>query len=46
MAWLSAHWQNLVLAVLAVDAALIPLFPNVGILVSIKNFLSGAAPKA
>lgn len=46
MAWLSANWQNVLVAILAIDAALIPLFPKVGILVSIKNFLSGMAPKA
>lgn len=46
MAWLSANWQNLVVAVLAIDAALIPLFPKAGILVSIKNVLAGMAPKA
>lgn len=45
MAWIQANWQALVLAVLAIDAALIPLFPNAGFLVSIKNFLSGFQPK-
>lgn len=46
MAWLVANWQSVVVAVLAIDAALIPIFPSAGILVSIKNFLSGIAPKA
>lgn len=46
MAWLLANWQALLLAVLAIDSALIPLFPNAGILGSIKNALSGVAPKA
>lgn len=45
MAWFMAHWQDVVLALLAVDAALIPLFPSAGILVAIKNFLTGVAPK-
>lgn len=45
-AWLVANWQNLVLALLAIDAALIPLFPKLGILISIKNFLTGVAPKS
>ena len=45
MAWLSANWMSVVVAVLAIDSALIPLFPSVGILVSIKNFLTGVAPK-
>lgn len=46
MAWLLANWQTLLIAVLGVDAALIPLFPKVGLLVSIKNFLAGLAPKS
>ena len=46
MAWLSQNWMQVVVAVLAIDSALIPLFPSAGILVSIKNFLSGVAPKA
>jgi len=45
IAWLQANWQSLVVAVLAIDAALIPLFPKVGLLVSIKNFLSNFGPK-
>jgi hypothetical protein len=31
---------------LAIDSALIPLFPKVGILVSIKNFLSSFSSKS
>lgn len=46
MAWLIAHWQALVVAILAIDAALIPLFPSAGILGSIKNVLSQVAPKS
>jgi hypothetical protein len=45
MAWLSANWQPLLLAILAIDSALIPLFPNVGLLVKIKNLLSSFGPK-
>lgn len=45
MAWLYANWMQVVVAVLAIDSALIPLFPSVGVLVTIKNFLSGI-PKA
>lgn len=45
MQWLMANWQTLLLALLAIDAALIPLFPKVQILVSIKNALSGIAEK-
>lgn len=45
MSWLSQNWQAVVVAILAIDAALIPIFPQVGFLVTIKNFLSGVAPK-
>ena len=45
MAWLAANWMQVVVAVLAIDSALIPIFPNAGLLVAIKNFLSGVAPK-
>lgn len=43
MAWLIANWMQVVVAVLAIDSALIPLFPAAGILVTIKNLLSGVA---
>lgn len=46
MAWLAANWQSLVVAILAVDAALIPIFPNVGILGKIKEWLTPVAPKS
>lgn len=46
LAWLLANWMPVLVAILGVDAALIPLFPNAGLLVSIKNLLSGLAPKA
>jgi hypothetical protein len=45
LAWLMANWMQVLVALLAVDAALIPLFPNAGILVTIKNFLVGVTPK-
>ena len=41
LAWLSNNWMQLLVAVLAIDAALIPLFPDVGILKKIKDVLSG-----
>lgn len=44
MAWLIANWQSLVLALLAIDAALIPIFPKVGVLGTIKTLLSDVAP--
>lgn len=34
--------QAVIVAILAVDAALIPIFPNAGLLVTIKNLLSKA----
>lgn len=48
IAWISSNWQPVVLAILAIDAALIPLFPKAGFLGTIKNFLSslGAKPAA
>jgi hypothetical protein len=39
--WFLANWMQVVVSLLAIDAALIPIFPNAGILVGIKNFLSG-----
>lgn len=48
MAWIIANWaliKDLVMAILVVDAALIPLFPKVGALITIKNALSGVAGK-
>lgn len=45
LVWLQANWQPLLLCVLAIDSALIPLFPNAGILGSIKSFLANFAPK-
>ena len=42
IAWFSANWMPIVVALLAVDAALIPLFPNAGILKSIQGWLQGA----
>ena len=43
--WISNNWQPVLLAILAVDAALIPVFPNAGILKSIQNFLGGLVKK-
>lgn len=43
--YLVAHWQTIVVSLLAIDAALIPLFPNAGILGKIKEVLSDVAPK-
>jgi hypothetical protein len=45
MAWLQANWVQLAVAILYVDAVLIPLFPQAGFLVTIKNLLSGVVPK-
>jgi hypothetical protein len=49
MAWIFDHWKDLLLALLAVDAALIPIFPNAGILKTILDLgkkLAGQAPSA
>lgn len=43
--FLSAHYKDIILAILAIDAALLPIFPSAGILVSIKNVLSGLVSK-
>ena len=40
--WLAANWMPIVVALLAVDSALIPIFPNAGILKTIQNALTGA----
>lgn len=42
ISWLSANWQPALLALIAIDAALIPVFPNAGILKTISTYLSGA----
>lgn len=39
MQWLIAHWKDLVVALLAVDAALIPLLPKVTLLQKIREWL-------
>ncbi len=46
VSWISANWQPIAIALLAIDSALIPLFPKAGILGSIKNVLSGVVPKS
>jgi hypothetical protein len=46
IAWILSNWQAVVLCILGVDAAILPLFPTSGVLIAIKNFLSGLAPKA
>lgn len=46
LSWLAANWQALVVAVLAIDAALIPLLPNMPLLKQIYDALSKVAPKS
>lgn len=46
LAWLAANWVQLVVCILAIDSALMPIFPNAGILGVIKQALSSVAPKA
>lgn len=43
--WLLANWSQLLVSVLAIDAALLPLFPDSGLLKKIKELLSAAGPK-
>lgn len=43
--WLQANWSQLLIAIVAIDAALIPLFPKSGFLVIIKNVLSNLGSK-
>ncbi len=40
MAWILAHGKDVVLALLAIDAALLPLFPASGLLAKIRDVLS------
>ena len=44
LSWLAANWQAVVVAILAIDAALIPLLPNVPLLKQIYDFLAKVAP--
>jgi len=41
LVWLQANYKDVLLAILAIDSALIPLFPSAGILGKIKQLLSG-----
>lgn len=43
MAFLVANWKNIVLALLAIDAAIIPIFPNAGILKTVSGWLTTAS---
>lgn len=39
MAWLVSNWQSIVVALVGIDAILIPIFPNAGLLVTLKGYL-------
>lgn len=41
MQWLFANWSQILLCALAIDQALIPLFPKVPLFVTIKTYLTG-----
>ena len=43
MQFLIDHWKDILLAILGIDAALLPLFPQNGVLLKIKDVLSGVA---
>lgn len=45
MTWFAAHWQDLAIALLAIDTALIRLFPNAGVLKTVQTDLTMIAPK-
>lgn len=42
--WISANWVQITVSLLAIDVALIPVFPEVQLLVKIKNVLMGVVP--
>lgn len=42
LTWVTTNWQAIVVALLAVDAALIPIFPNAGILKTLSGYLTSA----
>lgn len=44
MAWLAANWMQIVVAIVGIDAVLIPIFPQVPFLKSLYDFLSKVAP--
>jgi hypothetical protein len=45
VSWVVANWQPVVVCVLAIDAALLPIFPQAGFLKTIQTFLSGLGAK-
>lgn len=42
--WIAANWMQVAVAILAVDAALIPLLPNVPFLKQVYDALSKVVP--
>lgn len=46
MTWLAANWQTLAITLLAIDTALIRLFPNAGVLKTIQTDLGEITPKS
>lgn len=46
MTWLTANWKEVLLIVLAIDAALVPVFPSVGLLASIQTLLKNLTTPA
>lgn len=45
MQWLMANWQMIITALLAIDAVLIPIFPNATLFGKVKEWLTPLAPK-
>lgn len=44
MQWLAAHWLDVVVAILAIDRALLKLMPDSPVLNKIKDALSKVVP--
>lgn len=44
LAWFLANWSQVLVALLAIDVALIPIFPSVTLFQKIKEILSGVVP--
>ena len=42
MAWLLANFQTIIVALLAIDTAIMPIFPNVTLFEKIAAFLKSA----
>lgn len=39
MTWLAANWKEVILVLIGIDSAIIPIFPNIGLLPKILTWL-------